>query len=201
MAKPEPLELLDAIDPASAFGALANFGGDYAQAAGVLRCAESELRELAAKHGWDAKLRNMGIADTGVTNADKSAASQRALDRGINFVQAARLRSMLDGILIKLASDPKEFEAFTTEASVQGHKRTLKNVEALANAIATAQGLASRALQDDGDNRAADRKALGGKSVGLSVTEALNRLDNLPGVSSADLVRKSLELEDPKKAP
>ncbi len=176
------------IDPAAVFSALVLFRGDPIQTAESLRIPEKVVLEFSAKYGWATKLRDMGVSgSTGPTN--KQDAVARFQNRAMNFVQAIRLRELVDRLTVELLEDPEKLKEFTTVVSKNGFKRDMRAIVDLVNAADTAQMMTSRALQDHKDNESGDREAMDGNQLSLAVGAALEAATQT-GRPSSELVRE-----------
>lgn len=186
---PEPAAI-DHLDPAAAFLTLCAFRGDVLQAAEALRVPEDDLRILSSRYGWPQRLMSLGVTP-GAAASSKQDATTRAQNRALNFVQAIRLREIVDRLTVEVLSSPEKLTEFTTVTTKNGTKRDLRTVTDLVNAANVAQQMTARALQDHADNEAPDREALRGQELSIELGIALDAAakTNIP---SSELVR-SLE--------
>lgn len=178
-------------DPAAVFVVLAHYHGDVQQAAVALKVSEDELWPLINKHNWLPKLKAMGVASV------KRDAVGRALNRGLNFIQATRCRELVDRLLVRLLSDDEVLAEFTTEVSKHGTKRTIRPLVDLVTAANVAQEMTARALQDTPDSAEIDREAMkDGKQISIAIADALDAASS-SGLPGSKLMRDVIkEIED-----
>lgn len=174
------------VDPGEAFALFALHNGNPDRVALILDVDPSEIRAMAKRWDWANKV----TASTG--EAADSGAAQRELNRGVNFIQAHRLRSFVD-LAIRELSDPEQLRAATTVVSNRGaERRDFRILRDIAEAARTAQELTYRALGDSMDTTRNDKVRPSDGSLALAAMSAMDAADAAPGVSSVDLVRRSL---------
>jgi hypothetical protein len=177
------------IDAVAAFLTLITFGGDYERTAHTLGVPLTELRALAEHDGWDAKLaKTRGVRrdnDIGITG--------RNLNRAVNYVQATRLRDLIDRCVVTLSQLPRDalLETLTIRNPKTGDRIDTSPLRDLVEAAATAQELTRIALGDDVKQTKADsaRQAEDGSRTVLSVETALTAIEKL-GMPSAEFVKQ-----------
>lgn len=81
-----------------AFQTYASFSGDAIQTAHVLGIAPAEVLHLAEQHGWAGRLKSIFE----LRKSGKPQDIERAISRTVNFVQAHRMRIVLDRIVNEL---------------------------------------------------------------------------------------------------
>lgn len=155
------------------FVTLANFRGDVHQTSEALHLPLDELRGMVDRYRWTDRLRAMGIV-AGNSPSSKQDATTRFLNRAVNFVQAARLRELVDRVTRDVLSSEEKLEEYTTVVTKSGTRRDLRAVTDLVNAANVAQQMTARALQDHADNEAADKAALEGQELSLSLGQAMD---------------------------
>lgn len=181
------------IDPAAVFSALVLFRGDLIQTSESLRVPERTVAEMSSKYGWAAKLREMGVTGSSAPT-NKQDAVARLQNRAMNFVQAIRLRELVDRLALEMLESPEKLTEFTTVVTKNGTKRDMRTVVDLVNAANVAQAMTARALQDHKDNEAGDREAMDGNQLSLAVGAALDAAMST-GKPSSELVRELPGLE------
>ena len=193
-AQPETLSW----DPASAFAALATFGGDYERTAAALRISFSELTNHAKRHKWDVQLTNLGVlskrgAAAAPTEIEKLAAHQRAANRSAGLVLGLRARQVVDSLLTELMSSPEALADATKQYNKFGTTRTYKGIKDLVEAANAAQRMTQAALQDDPDHAERDAQILrdAGQQLASDLDAALTAATTV-GKTSSQLVREAL---------
>ena len=174
------------VDPAEAFALFALHAGNVERVAVILDTDPAAIEAMAKRWKWSEKVvRTQG-------DAEDSSAAQREVNRGVNYLQAHRLRSMVDRVLVELAM-PGKLEDATTIVGMNGsHKRDYRVLRDVAEAARTAQDLTYRALGDSVDLARNDKAKGKAGDLSLGVLAAMDAADAAPGTSSVDIVRKSL---------
>lgn len=169
--------------------------GDYDAAARTLGVEPTALMELAREGGWDKELARLA-GGRECRTPDDFIRAQRSFNRGINFVQAHRLRELVDVFLVKALSDPDFMTELTTVVSQTRdgfviRRRDLRPVKDLADSVRTAHDLSYRALGDSTAQTVIDERELskGGRNLQLDLMRAMDAHDAHPGTGSTALAR------------
>ena len=186
-------------DPAEVFAVYLQQGANAQRTALTLKIPVSRVEDLVKLHRWDVKVKEYtgGIENPTLEDFQRG---QRGLNRAVNYIQAHRLRDLVDRIVRKL-NDQDTLEEYTTIRTKDGFRRDLKPIRELAEAARTAQELSYRALGDSMDVSVTDDQtaAKDGKDLQLALIQAMDAADRNPKTSSTELVRASVR-EREKKA-
>lgn len=184
-------ELAKKVDPTDVFSAFVLHGGDCARAAIIVGLTTTEVESMATQWGWRAKLASLTVGTKGPLDGN---VTQRELRRGLAFIQAHRLGSIIDRLVLELGDDDALRQS-TTKYDRQGNPvRDYKGIRDIAAAMRDAHELAYRALGDSMDVTRKEHSGSGreGDYV-LSAMAAMDAADACPKTSSADLVRQALQ--------
>lgn len=175
-------------DAVSVWNAFLTFQGNSVKTAVSTGLSVGDVERMAEEGGWKAKIASL-------ENSSGTGTSAASVNRAINYVQAHRLRSLLDRVVTEISTDAKTFDEYTQTYGKEGAPsgRTVKPLLELAKAVEVAQGLTQRALGDKGDalGDAGGGGGLGLSKVGEKVLDALARLDAAGG-DSMSMVREEL---------
>lgn len=185
--KKNPVVALDVgPDPAEAFALFALHAGNVERVALILGVEVEVIEAMVVRWGWNKK-----VARTVGDSADAPAA-QREVNRGVCYIQAHRLRSLVDAVLVEL-SDPEVFRDATTIVGVGGaSRRDFRVLRDIADAARTSHDLTYRALGDSVDVARNDRAGRADGTAALDVMAAMDAADAAPSTSAVELVRRSL---------
>lgn len=180
----------NSFDVAQAFMLFVAFNGNVKQVAHALEIKDGFLEKIAVQEKWSTKLEELG------RDPQKGPAAQIAFNRGINYVQAHRLRGIVDAaidhIRNKIASEGetgfKEIFEVVTKDSRHFSTRPLTD---LVKAAEACHEMTSRAL---GDSNAVPKKDTKAGELFVQVQAAMDAAAKL-GVDSATTVK---ELTIPK---
>lgn len=191
---PEPVEVPAPVpavvdDPAeTGFHLYAGSGGDIHTVARFMRVPVDMVRGWKASGKWDARVRKLAAAGVGSELIDSDfETAQKALNRGVNYVQAHNLRTLCDRMLLEFTGKDNLEDAFrvTTES---GSRLDLKPLSDLANAMRIAHTLTSNAL---GDEWAAGRRPTGrpkgGSRAAMDVRAAMEAARDRPRATAAEI--------------
>lgn len=185
-------------DPAEVFAVYLQQGANAQRTALTLKIPVAEVEGLVKQHGWDVKVKEYtgGIENPTLEDFQRG---QRGLNRAINYIQAHRLRDLVERIVQKL-NDKETLEEYTTIRTKDGFRRDLKPIRELAEAARTAQELSYRALGDSMDVSVTDDQtaAKEGKDLQLALIQAMDAADRNPKTSSTELVRASVRERERK---
>lgn len=121
--------------------------GDPMRAAQIAQCNPEDVLFLATTELWDSKLAQQAILK-GAT-PEEARERTRELNRATNYVQALRMRELVDRTIKWCYEDEKHILNFCTEVDKQGKKIfSTKPMLELAKAAEVAQNLLYRALGD-----------------------------------------------------
>lgn len=185
-------------DPAEVFAVYLQQGANAQRTALTLKIPVAEVEGLVRQHRWDVKVKEYtgGIENPTLEDFQRG---QRGLNRAVNYIQAHRLRDLVDRVVQKL-NDPQTLEEYTTVRTKDGFRRDLKPIRELAEAARTAQELSYRALGDSMDVSVTDDQtaAKDGKDLQLALIQAMDAADRNPKTSSTELVRASVRERERK---
>lgn len=181
------------LDVAKIFLTYTAFQGDAAKTAVTLDMAIEDVKSLAVSEDWNSKLESLNKL------SGDSKEVQVQLNRAVNYVQAHRVRSILDRVISQLSlSTGEELVDLLTVSGGEGRSAELKTraLTDLVKAIETAQLMTQRALGDTAAERVPEDDNKPGSAIALQVLRAMNAADQL-GVDSAEVVRKQIAAENP----
>lgn len=175
------------IDQAKAFMTYCQFAGDMPMTANVLQVDQSALDAIAVAHNWAGK-----VAELRRMNEGKDPKEQGiAINRGINFVQAQRCRTLVDILLDKLTTQKGDqlLELLTTTGP-KGASFSTRPITDLVKAAAEAQLMTRLALGDVGSGELAEGSEKC-SDIALSVMRAMNAATELR-LPAAKIMRDQL---------
>lgn len=185
----KPVELTEeAVE--SAFHVWVVSNGDKASVARTLGAPESVVLTLAKTYHWEDRMRALANAGSGPLVEQDFVAAQIALNRGVNYVQAHRLRTICDRALIQLAGTEDIVEAFRIVTSKEGDNRIdFKALNDLARTTEIAQRLTSSALGDDwaAGKRPPGRRPAGAGAASTNVAAAMAAVAKNPTAPSESI--------------
>lgn len=158
------------IDRENAFLLYAAFTGDYERTAHALGIRAIDVVNIANEDHWNEKLK--GILD--LKKSGKPGDIERCINRALNFVQAHRMRMILERVLRDLTtmSDAELREYLFTETITGGEGETVKckklttrHLADLASAIEKCHTMSYAALNDTTQERV-KRESFGKDEVG-----------------------------------
>jgi hypothetical protein len=159
----------DQIDRSAMFLTYLAFLGDTHRTAAALMTDPARV-ELAAKHeGWDKKVKHL----TQVKNDLGPDEFLRELNRVVNFVQAVRLRSIMDRVLARLTGDG--LDAFLTTHTKDTSNTTVKALRDVISCCEAVHRLTYTALGDIPGKRTLDEGDSAKGSAALSILGALSQ--------------------------
>jgi hypothetical protein len=167
------------------------FMGDVERTAAALMADPARVAEAARFEGWDKKVKHLRQVQSDMGPDE----FLRELNRVVNFVQAVRLRSIMDEVLKKIMGTPDGLDNFltantkdTSNASAKSLLDVIRCCEAVHRMTYTALGdIPGRKTLEEGDS------AKG--SVALSILGALSQ-----GVSTPDPDRAAMSVLPPEAA-
>lgn len=173
------------IDGAKAFLLYLAFSGNLEQTAVAMDAPLAVLKELALREQWAAKMSELG------RSPDGGPAEQQLVNRTVNYVQAHRMRSVLDTVLEHVRDELTTEEGkkrILMSPGKEGDTFSVRAITDLAKAMEACHAMTERAL---GTPEAAGGKK-GAEDVFLSVMKAMNAAEGV-GLSSAEVVRAQLK--------
>lgn len=186
-----PRHLAD-VDQVRAFMTYAHFNGDANRAALALGLPSDDVETLAALYGWAGRLKS-------ARGSGSSEGAARSLNRAINFVQAHRIRGMVDQLIQEFSSSPEKLVAMVT---VQSMQKNYIDTGPFLNLVRAAQVAHEMTYRASGDSLQASGQVEGGdtpqdsKAAASAVLSVLAAIDSTPGKSSVDFVRQEIAKED-----
>lgn len=188
---PVPAAAPPADDPIeSAFHVWLASGGDAASAARVLGVAPADVRRLAKENRWETRLRALAeVGAAGALTPDDYHEAQIALNRGVNYVQAHRLRVLCDRALLEFNASRSLLADFTATDKHGNTSIDFKPLADLARVTEIAHRLTSNALGDDwaAGKRPVGRRPAGAGAASTDVARAMNAVAQNPETPSADI--------------
>lgn len=176
----------DKIDVSQLFSAYVAFAGDLRKAAAACNVPVAAAEAVAIRERWAEKLPDYALADPGAASAAGTLDLQRQINRAVNYIQAHRLRSIVDRVVLYLAAQPTEsLLELLSRRHKQGRELNVRPLADLVKAAEVCQMMTMRALGDLPD---AGAQPTASSSVGLLVMNAMKAAETV-GLSSTDLVR------------
>lgn len=182
-------------DSIQVFDTLCAFNGDVPRAAIALNLTQAEVRGMLISNNWAPMIAERNKLREGSTQ-DESI----VVNRAINYVQAHRLRGLVDRVaseLNKLEPDALVDLLSSKSKGKNGEVSRTFSARALTDLVKAAESchlMTQRALGDTPtEHTAPEGKA--GSSIALLVQQAMTAADCL-GVSSVEVVREQLRLPD-----
>lgn len=153
-----------------------HFFGDVPKTAVHSGVSPMVVEQLAREHDWDSQLQEVRSI-----RADETETDAKARNRTVNFLQAQRLRSIVDRVVSHLhEADDKTFASFFETTDRKGN--VIPNSKALTDLTKAAETVHQLTYAALGDTRAAEKAGdnrVG--EIGLAVANALNAtLDKIP---------------------
>jgi hypothetical protein len=177
------------IDVVQTFSTYMTFCGDVERTSLALNLPPQTIRDLAKSEQWDSKLDEFQKLRTGDPRE-----LQVQINRTVNYVQAHRLRSIVDKIISHFQGmEAEEIINVLTETSASGSKFSSRPLADLVKAAEACQAMTSRAL---GDTPTETPVSPGNKSAGvaLMVMRAMEAAEQT-GLDSVQVVRKEFAIK------
>lgn len=178
------------LDVSKIFQTYLVFGGDVDRTAVALNEDAEIISELALQENWKAKLGQLSK----ITDGD-SKELQVQINRAVNYVQAHRIRSIVDKVVSHLSTKSAEelVDLFTKVGRNGESEFSSRPLADLVKAAETCQAMTQRALGDTAAERPAEESSKNskGSNISLQVMAAMNAAD-AAGMNSVELVRKEL---------
>lgn len=177
---------LTKVDQARAWMVYAAFDGDEEKAAIASKVPVEAIRALAHDYNWAAKLKRL---KTGSGEPE----AERVANRAVNYVQAQRMRTILEKSIELLEDEEQLLRALlkyklTKEGDVESIEVSPKAVLELTKALEVVQNMSYRALGDKMPAKADDTegKAAGAQGSVANVRKVINILVNMQERATGD---------------
>ena len=187
---PEPPLDKNTLDVSRIFSTYLAFGGDLARTSQICDDVDPRaIHQLAAAERFAEKLEHLDY----MKGDDRD--TQSKINRRVNYIQAHRLRTIIDKVLNDLEQKtPDELLKAMTVRTSNGLEFKPSLLTDLAKAAEVAHLMTQRTLGDTPAEQARDQQKIKGRDVALAVLAALNAAEEMvPG--SIDLLRRELERE------
>jgi len=166
------------------------FNGDADKTACALDIPVNDIRDLASAENWAAK-----IADWNRLREGDPRESQIQINRAINYVQAHRMRSILDKVVTYLSeADGEKLVQRLTVNTKNGPELKTRALTDLVKAAEACQLMTSRALGDTVGERPPPENGTAGSNIALLVMNAMNSVQET-GLDSIAVVRQQIQEE------
>lgn len=176
------------LDVSKVFQTYIAFSGDVDKTAIALNEDREIILQLASAENWPAKVKQWNTLHTGDPKD-----VQIQINRAINYVQAHRLRSVVDRVIQHLGGgSDKELVDRLTVVTKHGAEFKSRILTDLVKAAESCQLMTQRALGDTAAERPEDGPERKGSDIALQVLQALNAADE-SGLDSVAVVRKQLD--------
>lgn len=176
----------DGLNVAQIFQTYLTFGGDVDRTAAATGVSRADVRALAIDEKWADR-----VAELNELRDGDPRDVQIQINRAVNYVQAHRLRSIVDTMIAHISKlQPEELAGLFTKTTKDGAEFTARPLTDLVKAAEACQQMSARALGDTVAERPED-PGRAGSSIALQVMKAMNAAD-ASGLSSVELVRKQL---------
>jgi hypothetical protein len=176
------------LDVSQIFQTFLAFSGDVGKTSVALNIDVDTIQNLAASENWAAKISEW----TKLREGDPRDV-QVQVNRAVNYVQAHRMRSVIDKIISHLSGKSAEevIDMLTTQGK-HGSSFSSRPLTDLVKAAEACQLMTQRALGDTVAERPETPTEGKGSRVALLVMNAMNAADNM-GLDSVAVVRKELQ--------
>lgn len=132
------------VDNSTIFLTFLSFLGDVPKTAAALGITQSFISDLAVKEAWAPKVEALLV----LKREQGADALARELNRVVNYVQAVRLRNIIDRTLRRVTADDDAFENFITNHGKENSNTTCKTLAELMKAAQIAHLMTYAALGD-----------------------------------------------------
>lgn len=164
------------------------FGGDVARCSIATNVKEQTIRDLALEEKWDDRLHLWNELKLDQNEL------QNYLNRSVNYIQAHRLRAIIDDYITELTQKTgKELVDLSTETTKEGQKISTRFLTDLVKATEACQNMTYRALGDSPRDGTVNPSSGGrGDSAAILVMKAMEAAEKDCRISSAEVVKKQL---------
>jgi len=174
------------LDVAQIFQTYIVLGGDIERTAFAMNLDKETIRDLANAEHWQDK-----IADWNELRQGDPHELRIEINRALHYVQAHRLRSILDKLISRLsAMSEEELMSLLTKRGKDSSEFSARPLTDLVKAAETCQLMTQRALGDTAVERP-ERNGDKGSDVALRVMKAMEAAD-AAGLNSIEIVRNEL---------
>lgn len=178
------------LDVSRIFLAYLSAGGDTVAAAQIAGCRIEDVLFLAKAECWDVKLQNAGVV-RGRTK-DEAQIRLREINRMTAYIQAIRLRGLIDLTLQYIYKDQKNIVEFASETDKHGETFfSTKPILDLTKAASEVHAMIYRSLGDVLDGEAGKVSISNIKDLHLTVVQAM--ADG--GAAVPDMLKKATPAE------
>jgi hypothetical protein len=157
------------------------FLGDVERTAAALMVDPKRVQEAAAFERWDVKVKHLRSVQSDLGPDE----FLRELNRVVNFVQAVRLRSVMDGVLARLQGPDNDLDSFLSQTSQHATNRNAKALLDVIKCCEAVHRMTYTALGDVASKRTLDEGDSAKGSVALSILGALSQGAGTPSPSAA----------------
>lgn len=175
------------LDVSTIFQTYLTFYGDVERTAVAMQIDAQTVRDLANAERWADK-----VSELNQLRAGDSRDVQVQINRAINFVQAHRIRSVLDKVVSHFSKmDAEGLVDTLTHVDKNGSSTfSARALTDLVKALETTQLMTQRALGDTASEQGGGKEPKGSK-VALLVMDAMNAAE-ASGLDSASVVRQQV---------
>lgn len=161
----------DAIDRSAMFLTYLAFMGDVQRTAAALMVDPAKVQDAAAFEKWDIKVKHLRSVQSDMGPDE----FLRELNRVVNFVQAVRLRSIMDDVLKRFQGPDSRLESFLSTTSQHATNSTAKALLDVIRCCEAVHRLTYTALGDVQGKRTLDEGDSAKGSVALNILGALSQ--------------------------
>lgn len=161
----------EVIDRSAMFLTYLAFMGDVQRTSAALMVDPARVREAAEFEGWDARVKHL-LSVKSDMGPDEFL---RELNRVVNFVQAVRLRSVMDEVLKKVQGPDSSLDDFLTTTTKDTTNRSAKGLLDIIKCCEAVHRMTYTALGDLPGKRSLDQGDSAKGSVALSILGALSQ--------------------------
>lgn len=159
----------DAIDRSAMFLTYLAFMGDIHRTAAALMTDPAKVKSAAEFERWDVKVKHLKQVQSDLGPDE----FLRELNRVVNFVQAVRLRSIMDNVLKRLQGEDSQLDDFLRTDTKDVSNRTAKSLLDVIKCCEAVHRLTYTALGDLPSKRTLDSGDSAKGSVALGILSAL----------------------------
>lgn len=146
-----------------------SFLGDAEKTAAALHTTVVYVRREAVAGGWESQVQRF----VALKQEQGTDALAKELNRTVNYVQAVKLRNLLDRVIQRITDEKLSFDDFVSARGKDKDNFSAKGAVDLVKAVETVHKMTYQALGDSLGERVTSEKDEGAKNVSLSVLRAL----------------------------
>jgi len=169
----------EVVDRSAMFLTYLAFMGDVQRTAAALMVDPVRVSEAAEFEGWDKRVKHL----LGVKSDMGPDEFLRELNRVVNFVQAVRLRSIMDEVLKRVQGPESSLDDFLTQSTKDVSNRSAKGLLEIIKCCEAVHRMTYTALGDLPGKRSLDQGDSAKGSVALSILGALSQGTSTPEAS------------------